>query len=398
MHRGAAVWLVAIAALAAASTAAQTPAGRTLDIRQAVDLYSRGSFDDAIGGVKESGVTVSRLGSELDAWIASAPRGAAHRGFTAAAFAIELVWDATRMPKYDFHDAADPTAVLNVNQYKWGEVPIENFNSPMPVVAWACGHMPLDGATEPGERAWWLASIGVIEDGLAWKSLIGGERQPKASAVLPFPPMAREMADGHLAHARRRLGDDPQLRLADALARTQHRVLQHRDFVWIKAEHLLRDEPVYHPDALALAFKLLTPLASEASVGAEVELRLGRLELRRHRWKDAIARLTSARETTNEPFIAATADYLAGWAYEQLEQPAGAIDAYRRAYTIAPHVPALAFRLGAQLYLANAREEAYALIDRASRTATDPDLLSRLERGASWKMTGFIADMRKAVR
>lgn len=398
MLRGAGVWLVALAAFTAAPTTARQSPGRTLDIRQAVDLYSRGNFDDAIRGAKESGVTVSHLGSELDAWIASAPSDAAHREFTAAAFALELVWDATRMPRGDFRDATDPTAINGSALYTWDQVTVDTFNAPMPVIAWACARMPAKGAAPAGERAWWLASIGTIEDGLAWKSLVGGEHAPKPSAAVPFPPAAREMIEGHLAHARSRIGDDPQLRLADALARTQRAVLMHRDFIWIKSEHLLRDEPVYDPNALALAIKLLTPLAADPSVGAEAELRLGRLELRRHRWKDAIARLTHARDISTEPLLSATADYLSGWAHERLDEATGAIDAYRRAYSVAPQVPAIAFRLGAQLYLNNAREEAYALIDRASKTATDPDLLSRLERGANWKMTGLIAEMRKALR
>lgn len=316
-------------------------------------------------------------------------------------FAIELVWQSTRTPDdvvSHRYDGEDISGINNSTEFAWQNLSMRSWKSTFPVVAWACVQMPQSGPVDDGERAWWHASIAMLEDAQVWHALTGGERKPKAVDV--FSPAVRELVDGHVRHARSRLGDVPWLRMAEAVAETTGPLLhsQHES-PWISADHVLRDEGEQHPGDVNRAIKIFTPLRGEPVLAAEIDVRLGRLDLRRHKWADALQHFARARDTTRDAFLLAASDYLAGWAYEQLKHDEDAIAAYRRARTFAPTARNLNVRLSALLYGQGDRTGAYALLDEALHVLPPPmDLLSQLERGDGRAVPNLIAAMRETSR
>jgi len=134
-------------------------------------------------------------------------------------------------------------------------------------------------------------------------------------------------------------------------------------------------------------------------LSGEVELRIGYLELRRKQWRQAVARLDAARLKAAEPTLRAIADYFAGWAYEQQNQPDEAIVAYRRAHAITPLMRNLTTRLSALLFLRGERTEAYALLDPAVNARPAPtDLLFVFERADARFLPEWLAVIRKAIQ
>jgi len=137
----------------------------------------------------------------------------------------------------------------------------------------------------------------------------------------------------------------------------------------------------------------------DVSLSAEVDLRIGYLELRRRNWASALTHLEAARVRGTEPFLRAAADYFAGWVLEQLNRNDDAIIAYRRAAVITPTMRNLVTRLAALLYARNERVEAYSILDTAvnARPAVT-DLMITMEQGDARFMPEWVASIRQAVK
>ena len=246
------------------------------------------------------------------------------------------------------------------------------------VAQWAIQQLPAAPAPDSFERTMWLAAIGLAEDGHAWERL---QRD-----ILPL--------------ARKRLPDEPRVRLAEVLART-NRELEPLRTAFPIGRDILRVESFRAraggPNANAM--RAFEPLLADPSLAGEVELRLGYLELRRDRWPAAIAHFDAARSKATESLLLATTDYFAGWAFEQLDRDDDAIAAYRRAVAITPDMRNLATRLSALLYLRNEREEAYSVLDRALNARPAPlDLMVTLERADGRFVPEWLAQIRKALK
>jgi tetratricopeptide (TPR) repeat protein len=224
----------------------------------------------------------------------------------------------------------------------------------------------------------WLSAIGLTEDGHAWHRL---DRE-----ILPS--------------ARRRLPDEPRVRLAEVLARTnQDLQLLRRQFP--SGRDILRKELLGSSATGPIpgAIRAFEPLLADPALTGEVELRIGYLELRRNRWSAALTRFDAARLKATDPTLRATADYFAGWVSEQLDRADDAIAAYRRALAIAPTMRNLATRLSALLYLRNERAEAYALLDTALNIRPAPiDLMVQMERGDARLVPDLLASIREGLK
>lgn len=391
--------LLCCTGLLAALLSNGVPRAQGNDIESSFIAYAAGQHGAAIEQLRSARLTVEAFTAAGTHWIVSAAdeRERTVRQQAAAAFALELVWTATRTPDDAINhrlDGEDPTGFQNSAKFAWQKTSLRSWKAVFPIIGWACTLVPHAGSVEPWERDWWHASVAILEDAQAWRALGGGEKDPRAEAV--FAPAARELVEGHLAHARARVGDVAWIRMADALSRTSAVLLhdQHDD-PWITADHVLRDERERHVDAVGRAVKAIKPLLEDPELAAEANVRLGRLELRLHHWATALQYFDRARAATRDSWLLGVTDYLAGWAHEQSGHLSDAVLAYRRAREHAPQSRNLIVRLSALLYEQGDRVEAYALLDAGLNVLPPPmDLLSQLERGDGHDVPAYLSAMR----
>ena len=365
--------IVATAAGAAASASLARQSGR-LSVRDAVVLYSRGDFGTAIRDLNTQQLKVAPFTRALDQWITEGDSAVRERRrLVAAAFALDVNWSVTRTLWNQAQTNRDPsnrTPPISPERESLSEY----YSQPL-VAEWAVQQLPATGVVDSLERLLWLSAIGLTEDGHAWHRL--------QDEILPA--------------ARRRLPDEPRVRLGEVLARTSLEVRERRPG-YFEARDILRNEPLAAAGPIPGAIRAFAPLLADSSLAGEVELRIGYLELRRKNWPAALTRLDAARSKSTEPVWRATADYFAGWAFEQRERPDDAIAAYKRALAITPTMRNLATRLSALLYLRNERAEAYAVLDLALNARPAPlDLMVVMERADARFVPEWLASIRQAL-
>ena len=367
---------VATAVATAASATLARQSGR-LAVQDAVTQYSRGAHDAAVRNLETQGLKVAPFTRALDEWITAADSVARRpRRLVAAAFALDVSWTATRAFWNRAQVNADPrnrTPPIEPER----ESLHQYYSQPL-VAHWAVQQLPATGAPEPLERLLWLTAIGLTEDGHAWHRL---QRD-----ILP--------------DARKRLPDEPRVRLAEVLARTNLDLGALRLGSPGKRD-ILRDERMGSSATRPIpgAIRAFEPLLADDSLAGETELRIGYLELRRKNWSAAITRFDKVRSKTSEPLLRAAADYFAGWVFEQLDRSDDAIAAYRRALAVTPTMRNLATRVSALLYLRNERAEAYSLLDAALNARPAPlDLMVVLERADARFVPEWLAAIREALK
>ena len=348
-----------------------------LSVQEAVHLYSRGEFV-AVERLNTRGLFARQFTRTLDVWIEDGgPSLVARRRRVAAAFALDAGWHATRHPFNTTSTNRDPWGhVVPSDIEKWSL--ISSWSQPI-VALWAVEQLPAAATPDAIDRRIGFTAVGFAQDGHAWNRL--------EQAIVP--------------RLRRVLGDDPRLRLADVLSRTNSELGPLRlDSSASRIGALLDDRQLGGTEGrIAKAVTAFQPLLSDPALAGEAALRIGYLELRRRRWPEALARFEAARLTTTEPALKAIADYFAGWVHEQQNQPAEAIVAYRRAHAITPLMRNLTTRLSALLFMRGERTEAYALLDPALNARPAPtDLLFVFERADARFVPESLAEIRKAIQ
>jgi tetratricopeptide (TPR) repeat protein len=280
----------------------------SLSAREAVALYADHRFDAAVHSLDGSALTVAQFTGALDEWIATGDSPSrVQRRLVAAAFALDAVWAATRTPWNARRDNADPWQRVTPNEP--ARVQLHQFTSQPLVARWAFEQLPAPGTAASLVRTLWLTAVGVAQDGHAWHQL---DRE-----ILPL--------------ALQRMPEEPRVRLAEAIARTNRELGPLREDA-SRRNDVLRIERLPPaiarriPDAIAQFERLL----GDPAIGGEAELRIGYLELRRSRWPEALARFDGAAARLSEPMLRAATHYLAGWVYEQLDRPEDAIAEYRQ--------------------------------------------------------------------
>lgn len=344
----------------------------------AVYLYGRGEFDAAVERLDTRQLLVRQFTRALDKWIADGgPSDAARRRRVAAAFALDAAWHATRHPFSTTSTNRDPWGhVVPADIEKW--TLISSWSQPI-VALWAVEQLPAAAAPDAVDRTIAFAAVGFAQDGHAWNRL--------EHAIVP--------------RVRNVLGDDARLRLSDVLSRTNSELGPLRLDSSASRIGALRDDQQLGgtEGRIAKAITTFQPLLSDPALAGEAALRIGYLELRRKQWREALARLETARLTSTEPTLQAIAGYFAGWVHEQQNQPDEAIVAYRRAHAITPLMRNLTTRLSALQFLRGERTEAYALLDPAINARPAPtDLLFVFERADARFVPEWLAAMRKAIQ
>ena len=365
-------------AFASLTSRAQAPAAPApgLSPAEAISLYARGEFDAAVERLETRNLLVRQFTRALDAWVAQGDAAALpRRKRVAAAFALDAGWHATRRLFNVSGTNADPWNAEPSDIEKWRFA----YNRAQPVLAeWVVGQLA-PSKPESLDGLLTLAAVGFAQDGHAWYRL---------DEVLV--PQARKL-----------LGDLPRLRLAAAIARTNRDLGTLRVYTWLARIGALRDDTPPNGAARRIggAIKVFIPLLSEPAVAAEVELRIGYLELRHRQWASALARFESARLNSTDAVVRATADYFAGWVHEQLGQSTEAIEAYRRAHAFTPVMRNLTTRLSSLLFLRGERSEAFELLDAALNARPAPlDLIFVFENADARLVPEQLVSIRKALR
>jgi tetratricopeptide (TPR) repeat protein len=383
------------------------PGPRSLSVADLLDQYSRGAFGLAVDSLDATSLNVGALTAGADRWIeAGGALARPRRRMVAAAFALEVVWAATRRGDNAdslVWDGSGSPASLSSRQ----QASIAFFLAETPVAGWGCVLLSPKGPAQPAERWWWLTSVAMFEDAREWRALVGAGGKP------PKPPrqptaMARDIIEGHLTHARARFPDEPRWRLAEVVARAGRDVspvgvaLASASVVIAPAGRpgVLnnRSAGARSADLIPQAVRDFEALARDPAFAGEAEVHLGYLELRRQQWAPALAHLDRARSRVTEPFLLAVTDYLTGWIDERLKRPDDAIAAYRRAHDLTPRMRDLSTLFAAQLFQTNQRPEAYAVLDALNADPALFDLLPMFERGDARLVPEFIRHMREALR
>lgn len=373
-------------------------------LNDALDRYARGEHAAAVASTETGALTAEAFTASLEPWIAAGGTDMSARRLVAAAFALDVVWSATRRAdeasNVGWSIVLEPHTRMRMGGISIDRVPLSDLAATLAVVAWACSQLdarqaPATNEVSAAERQWWLASIGMLQNAAAWRALEGGPAETEAQKARALTPVDRELVTGHLAHARRRLGDDPQLRLAEVLAAARFV----RRSTGPGRLDVLRDERRSDHRQITAIQQRLHALADVPVLAAEIAVREGYLDVLLRRYDSAAAHFDRTRSLTQDPFLLATADYLSGWVHERAGRTVEAIAAYRRAHAFSPRVRNLSVRLAGLLYLANEREEAYRILD-AGLTTEPPviDLLTLLNRGDGRRAPEHLAAMRKALR
>jgi tetratricopeptide (TPR) repeat protein len=369
-----------------------------------LDRYAAGEFAEAIQDVDGSLLTARDFIASAQAWIdAGDPAARRRREVVAAAFALEVVWTSTRRtigarsPTFARDGDGDLT-LLALHSGASSGLTDPDGGAALSVTAWGCQVMSRPGLITASERWWWLASVAVLEDGHLWRALSGGSTDDRSAA-------RRELAGGHLAHARERVPDEPRWRLADLVVQEAINMTRGAGEgpgpAPLTRAHVLPDEPL-PATARGRMSELegeFAELARQPPLAGEAEVHLGYLAMRARRWDAALAHFDRARASTREPFLLVTASYLSGWIQEQLGHASEALAAYRRANALAPGQRNLSTRLAAQLFLSGERVEAYRILDDALKTPRPPeDVYDMFKRGDERLVPEYLAHLHEALR
>jgi tetratricopeptide (TPR) repeat protein len=371
---------------------------RQTSASQALARYAAGEHDAAIASL-DARMTVGALRAAAEAWVdagdaASRPQ----RRRIAAAFMLDAVWSAIRGPEEVLWGLE-----WRANWSKPWDSPISSPRSVFAVVAWGCDAMSStpdarsadesSGQPATADALWFLASVGALQGVRASAALLESRGTPQSRPTWD-PLLVRELEIGHLAHARARVPDEPRWQMAETLARHD------RVGTWQFRQRpgVLRYAP-RRPETIAGLLSGFEPMTRHASLASEAQLRVAYADIWRKRWRDAIARIDGVRPQLEEPFLAAVAEYLRGWASEQLARRDEAIASYRRTLDLAPGMRNPTTLLAGQLYLADRRAEAYDLLESLYASPSDPlDLIAQFERGDARLVPAYLRRLRKALK
>jgi len=350
-----------------------------------LDRYASGDHDAAIAGIDRE-QTAGVLRAATEAWIQAGDASTFdRRQRVAAAFTLEAVWAATRDREvlWDFE--------WNNNWTKPWDTRVSDVRSVLPIVAWGCDVVSNAQGDHPSDSHWFLASVGILQDVGASTALLAYRAQPGPQPTWD-PLMRRDLAGGPLVHARVHVPDEPRWKLAELLAHAERELGTPPIY---QRPGVLRNG-VWRREALPRIQERLASLTDDPELSAEAGLRIAYADVQRRRWREA---LVEVHRVLTEPFLIAVAEYLRGWASEQLGQPAAAIAAYRHALEIAPGMRNPVTLLAAQLYVANQRAEAYELLESIYANPSHPrDLIVQFERGDARLVPDFFARLRAALR
>lgn len=389
-RRGAVALALALGVLAAGGARIEARQGGSVDVPLSVilDWYLQGKV--SVGttiDIAHPGGIVGALERGGERWIAAGDPGQrSRRRLAAATFALEIG-----------HGLPDNDRVTLARR----------------LVLWGANLFRSTPETDPGERLWAVASIGLLEGVEDW-TFLNGPRKPK-------PPSATGRADvwavldrGYVSQVRARFPDDPRLALAAVVAGENISwmvgafgrnvkaadgfiageltpeylaALDRGDLVlpdgskWTGGEaqragrmHLARVEE------LRALVRQLEALTGKDEVAAEARLRLGLLQMRFVDRDRALAELALVQKSTTDRTLTYLSKFFTALVLERQGRDAAAADAYRDALALVPGAQSATARLSRLLFKLGRHDEAAAAAEqffKAPAGALDPCLTYR---------------------
>jgi tetratricopeptide (TPR) repeat protein len=312
---------------------------------------------------------INHLANELvrhgEKWADTAgPAAVPHSRLAAATFGLEL---AGRTP-------------LNAD---WFEV--------RQVIEWGC-RLLRKNPPRDAERLWYLASVSLAE---------GAHDVLLLRGTIPEKPNLN-----HLGHARDRFPDDRRFVFAAVVSeensstgegprdepRESDASLKKRASEFDAFVELSRR------NAIRRLIERFDEFRRDGSLGAEADLRMGRLLLVLHQPAEAFPLFGEVLGTTNDPFLVHLAHLFAGRAFEQLGQRDRARRAYQQSLEAMPGAQAASMQLAAMFSADGRPAEAYAVMKSSFGIDPQPRDPWRLYGYGSYRFwPQYIAALRQQV-
>jgi tetratricopeptide (TPR) repeat protein len=317
-----------------------------------LDRYLHGDHDQVVAALSTDSSLddlLSQLKRDGQAWIdAGGPTERDRRELTAATVALEAARAGEWHEWKQYVRVPDTATILY-----WKAPPL--------LIEWGCALMRQGHQPKPIERDWFLASIAVSERAEDYEFMVG-ERH--------LPDRYNSDVIQHVRHAALRLGDEPRVKLAQAIAEEFH-------------------DP---PDAA----RQFTLLQSDVDLRGEATMRLGVMAYWRKDDDRALDQLRKVESITRDPWVLYLARYFTGLVQLRRHHADDAEIAFRRALEAVPHAQAATISLASLLFGSGRRDEASAFVGqmlaadpspadpwRAYADADDrfwPELIARLRR------------------
>jgi len=268
-------------------------------------------------------------------------------------------------------------------EWKWIQRPPPQ-TSPLPVlywkpppllIEWGCELLRQNAEPQPIERIWQLAAVAVAQRGEDTQFLIGfTEVQGPPEPPPPAPPQGGRGVGGlpFRSGLQQRFPDEV-LNAGKEIGHLNHvaeRFPKEKRFML--AEGLARERPSEQD-----AIKVYTSLLDDADVGAEANVRLGSLYLRRGRVPDALQRFDQAERVTRDPDLIYLARYYRGQALLRTKHETDAMAAFQAALAARPGSQSASVALAALLARNDRHADAQALMKTvldAGPNHTDPNI------------------------
>jgi tetratricopeptide (TPR) repeat protein len=351
-----------------------------------LERYALGDFDAVVERLQSLDTAeplLDRLRRDGPAWLdAGGAADRSRRRLAAATFALE----AARV-----HAWREWKWLLNPPPYG-GPLPTLYWKPAPLLIEWGCRLMREQEFPGSAERTWHLAAVAVAQRAEDWQFLIGSTAvvvadpipNPLAAPTRRLPifirisPATVAVANPqdeitHLDHAIERFPDEPRLMLAQGLARERN----------FSSE----------------AQQVYTVLQSDPQVGAEATMRLGVLQLRQGRFKEAMDALGRAERLTRDPDLTYLIHYNLGQALLRQRQGSAAIAEFRRALAARPGAQSATMILANLLFEAGQRGDAQQVVQAmlpAGGSPVDPHIEDGHGDDRFWP--DLIARLRKEIR
>ena len=309
------------------------PSATTPSVLALLQRYSNGDFAgvlDEVNRLENFDEFRNTLKREAPAWMdAGGPADRERRRLTAATLALEAAradeWYEWKWIQRQPAMGEGANAYQPLNVLYWKPPPL--------LIEWGCELFRTDTAPTPVERWWQLAALAVAQRSQDAQFLVGDTAIGRGVAAGEIINTQDDIK--HLDHVVERFPNEPRFMLGQGIARDRY----------------------WQDDAIQAYLSLF----GDPDVGGEAMMRLGAMQLRSGKPRDALTLFERAERATRDPYVIYLARLYRGRALERQNQREQALDAYRGAVAAWPGGQAATLSLASLLFQAGRRSQAQEL-------------------------------------